>query len=99
MPFDHCGICSDLDRNSPEVLLLTHHTIVPPGYHGFLTCTFVNFSNRDIVLRPVEPIARVVFLRLDQPAVEPGKVVEPDQYDKDMSTLALNAPSTFLAIA
>jgi deoxycytidine triphosphate deaminase len=99
MDADLCGLWSQLDRNSRQGLLLVNQTIVPPGYEGFLTCTFVNFANRPIVLRPSLPVARLVFLRLDQPTNQSRIVVEDNDYDQKMSNLALEAPSTFLAIA
>jgi deoxycytidine triphosphate deaminase len=99
MPANLCGLWSQLDRNSRQGLLLVNQTVVPPGYEGFLTCTFVNFANRPIVLRPSIPIARLLFLTLDQAAADLARPVPPSEYDQSMSTLALEAPSTFLGIA
>jgi dUTPase/polyhydroxyalkanoate synthesis regulator phasin len=99
MPTNLCGLWLQLDRNSRKGLLLVNQTIVPPGYKGFLTCTFVNFSNETIALRPSSPVARMVFLKLDQDASNHGKPLSADEYDQLMSEAALKAPSTFLAIA
>src|SRR5438876_284641 len=45
MPADMCGLWSQLDRNSRQGLLVVNSSVVPAGYEGFLTCTFVNFGN------------------------------------------------------
>jgi deoxycytidine triphosphate deaminase len=99
MPDDMCGFWSQLDRNSRQGLLLVNTTVVPPGYQGFLTCTFVNFGNASRVLKPESPVARLVFVKLDQPVQETGGVYDRDAYDSRMSDAAREAPSTFLAIS
>lgn len=98
MPKNMCGLWSPLDRNSRQGLLLVNMSVVPPGYDGFLTCTFVNFGNRSLLLKPTQPIARILFFRLDREAIKTGVTVESGDYDRRMSELARDAPSTFLAI-
>jgi deoxycytidine triphosphate deaminase len=99
MPRNMCGFWYPLDRNSRQGLLLVNMSVVPPGYSGFLTCTFVNFGNRNLILRPHQPIARLVFVKLDTNSVKDGVTVNATDYDQKMSDAASNAPSTFLAIA
>jgi hypothetical protein len=99
MPAHLCGLWSQLDRNSRQGLLLVNTSVVPPGYDGFLACTFVNFGNKSLLLKPHWPIARLVFLRLDAPAAETGQSYAAPDYDQRMSDAAREAPSTFLAIA
>jgi hypothetical protein len=99
MPKNLCGLWSQLDRNSRQGLLLVNMSVVPPGYEGFLTCTFVNFGSRPRLLKPTLPIARLLFLRLDGEAEETGRAVPPADYDERMSEAAREAPKTFLALA
>jgi hypothetical protein len=74
-------------------------SIVGPGYKGHLTCTFANFGKDDVVLTPHQPIAKLVFMELDQPASRQSHEWPSERYDSDQAILAYESAPTFLQIA
>lgn len=43
------------------------NTVIEPGWEGWLTLEIVNNSNEPVTFEPNDPIAQVIFQRLDQP--------------------------------
>ena len=47
------------------------NTVIEPGWHGFLTLELVNHSSDHIRLISGDPIAQIVFMRMEEPAEKP----------------------------
>lgn len=47
------------------------NTVIEPGWNGFLTLELVNNSNDPIRLSSGDPIAQIIFMRMEEPAEKP----------------------------
>ena len=47
------------------------NTVIEPGWQGFLTLELVNNSNEMLDVRPGDPIAQIIFMRLEEPTEKP----------------------------
>ncbi|MEO8007771.1 MAG: hypothetical protein ABI728_04535 [Betaproteobacteria bacterium] len=99
MPADLCGLWYQTDGLSRQGLMLINMSIVPPGYQGPLTCTFVNFGRNTIHIKPDTLISKVFFLPLDHAAQRQSKVRDEREYDSKLADLARESPSSFLQIS
>lgn len=70
MPVDVLGTVADKSTWARRFLTV-QHTIIEPGWTGFLTLELTNHSDQSILLRTGMPIAQVIFMRLDQPSERP----------------------------
>ncbi len=59
--------------------LCVQNTVIEPGWMGFLTLEYTNHSNGYIHLREKDPIAQIIFHRLDAPTILPYKGKYQDQ--------------------
>lgn len=99
MPPDCCGLWYQTDALSRQGLLLVNMSIIPPGYEGPLTCTFVNFGKNSISISPDTRIAKVLFLPLDKVATRQSKIQIEREYDRKLLELARGSPATFLQMS
>lgn len=51
--------------------LCVQNTVIEPGWHGFLTLEYTNHSDKEIVIKCGDPIAQIIFHRLDAPTKMP----------------------------
>lgn len=98
LPKDVCGIWIQTNTLSRKGLLLINCSLVEPGYTGHLSCNFVNFGREPVSLFPDGAIAKLLFVNLDRECKLPfeGKL---DNYDRMISEIARQGPSSFLQIA
>jgi dCTP deaminase len=47
------------------------NTVIEPGWRGFLTLELVNHSDEQLIIRPGDPIAQIIFVRMEEPAEKP----------------------------
>jgi len=88
---------------SRKGLVLMNMSIVEPGYKGPLSCLFVNFSQLPISINIGQPLAKLVFMKLDRDSVSPFRNnqrsgITFDEYDHEIHTEALQRPTTFLQV-
>lgn len=70
MPSDVMGVVHDKSSWARKGLTV-QNTVIEPGWSGYLTLELTNHSLKDIVLYPNDPIAQIVFHRLDSPTIQP----------------------------
>lgn len=51
--------------------LFVQNTIIEPGWEGFLTLEITYHGNVELIVEKEQPIAQIVFFRLDQPTQHP----------------------------
>jgi deoxycytidine triphosphate deaminase len=100
MPADLCATYGQLNRLANHGLMILNTSIVEPGYHGPLSCVFVNFSSQRQVLAAGESIAKLNFQTLSG---TPDNVFK-DSYDhvayeRLASKNATSLPKSLLDIA
>jgi dCTP deaminase len=47
------------------------NTVIEPGWCGYLTLELVNHSDEPLVIRAGDPIAQIIFMRLEEPTEKP----------------------------
>jgi dCTP deaminase len=47
------------------------NTVIEPGWCGYLTLELVNHSDVPLVIRAGDPIAQIIFMRLEEPTEKP----------------------------
>lgn len=47
------------------------NTVIEPGWQGFLTLELVNHSNKELFFAEGDPIAQIIFMRLEEPTEKP----------------------------
>ena len=47
------------------------NTVIEPGWRGFLTLELVNHSDDMLMVSAGDPIAQIIFMRLEEPAEKP----------------------------
>jgi dCTP deaminase len=47
------------------------NTVIEPGWQGFLTLELVNHSSEMLIINAGDPIAQIVFMRLEEPTEKP----------------------------
>jgi dCTP deaminase len=47
------------------------NTIIEPGWRGFLTLELTNHADTHVQVRAGSPIAQIIFMRLDEPTINP----------------------------
>lgn len=99
MPADCCGLWYQTDSLSRNGVMLVNMSIVPPGYQGPLTCTFVNFGKKTLAIKPNTLIAKLIFLPLDRAANRQSSARDDHNYDSNLADSARESPSTFLQIS
>ncbi len=91
---------SQLNRWAEQGLMLVNTSVVEPGYEGYLSCFFVNFSKNTIDISKNADIAKICFYQLtnvpDQLIAYPPKSA--DAYRAGLSTAAMRYPKSFLNI-
>lgn len=70
MPNDHLAMVADKSTWAREGLAV-QHTVIEPGWRGWLTLELTNHGPDPITLHCGHPIAQIVFHRLDQPTELP----------------------------
>jgi len=96
---DICAFWWQTNALSRQGLMPVNMSVVAPGYKGPLACLFVNFGKEPIRIGVDTPVARLVFMRLEQ---EP-KILFPSsenptesEYDGALHEVALRAPLSLL---
>lgn len=70
MPNDVMGIVHDKSSWARRGLAL-QNTVIEPGWEGYLTLELSNHSGAEIIIKRGQPIAQVVFHRLDRASTAP----------------------------
>jgi deoxycytidine triphosphate deaminase len=100
MPPELCGTYSPLFRLAKQGVLLLNASIIEPGYAGPLSCFLVNFSAARIILRDGDPIAKLIFHRLENP---PGNLkaltIGTSEYKKILCECAGDFHRSFMNVA
>jgi len=47
------------------------NTVIEPGWQGFLTLELVNHSSEMLIINAGDPIAQIIFMRLEEPTEHP----------------------------
>jgi dCTP deaminase len=47
------------------------NTVIEPGWNGFLTLELVNHSDEQLMVSAGDPIAQIIFMRMEEPAEKP----------------------------
>jgi dCTP deaminase len=47
------------------------NTVIEPGWQGFLTLELVNHSDQKLFVAVGDPIAQIIFMRMEEPAEKP----------------------------
>lgn len=70
MPND---VCADVKDKSTWArrFVTVQNTFIEPGWRGYLTLEIVNHSQEDVKLERGDPIAQIVFMRLEEPTEQP----------------------------
>ena len=66
MPDDIMAVVHDKSSWARKGLTV-QNTVIEPGWRGYLTLELMNHSKEDIVVIHEDPIAQIVFHRLDKP--------------------------------
>ncbi len=98
MPPDMVGLWIQTQTLARQGLLLLNITLIEPGYEGPLSAVFVNFGNKSVVIDSNTKIAKVIFLPLDNAAINLIENSDFDKYDKWLKDMSANAPETFLQL-
>lgn len=51
--------------------LCVQNTVIEPGWNGFLTLEYTNHSDKEITIQAGDPIAQIIFHKLDFPTRQP----------------------------
>lgn len=70
MPDDLLGLVKDKSTWARRGLSV-YNTVIEPGWHGFLTLELVNHGHELLIFRRGDPIAQVIFQRLELPTATP----------------------------
>ena len=70
MPIDLVAFVHDKSSWARRGLSL-FNTVIEPGWHGFLTLELVNHSKDPIRLSSGDPIAQIIFMRMEEPTEKP----------------------------
>ena len=70
MPDDLVGFVHDKSSWARRGLSL-FNTVIEPGWRGFLTLELVNHSYKTIFIEDGDPIAQIIFMRLEEPTETP----------------------------
>lgn len=70
MPTDIVAFVHDKSSWARRGLSL-FNTVIEPGWIGFLTLELVNHSNDTLFLFEGDPIAQIIFMRLEEPTEKP----------------------------
>jgi dCTP deaminase len=70
MPTDLVAFVHDKSSWARRGLSL-FNTVIEPGWHGYLTLEMVNNSTDPIRLSSGDPIAQIIFMRMEEPAEKP----------------------------
>lgn len=104
LPANITGFWWQTNHLSRQGLVLMNMSIVEPGYHGPLSCLFVNFGRQPIGIHRTQSLAKLVFLRLDNDsssASAEGRVYGThfQQYDQKLHNEALRLSASFLQLS
>ena len=47
------------------------NTVIEPGWRGFLTLELVNHSDEQLMVSAGDPIAQIIFMRMEEPTERP----------------------------
>ena len=86
MPDDLTGLVRDkstLARLGMQVF----NTVIEPGWYGYLTLELANHGLTTITLQAGQPIAQVMFARLDQPTDRPYRGKYQDQENRPVEAI------------
>jgi len=70
MPDDLLGVVHDKSSWARRGLTV-QNTVIEPGWRGFLTLELTYHGDADLALHQGDPIAQIVFHRLDMATVQP----------------------------
>ena len=70
MPTSHLAMVADKSTWARRGLAV-QHTVIEPGWRGYLTLELTNHSTVPIKLTTGDPIAQIIFHQLDQPTDTP----------------------------
>ena len=65
MPKDVVGIVHDKSTWARKGIAV-QNTVIEPGWRGYLTLELTNHSDQTVKIHPGDPIAQILFHRLDQ---------------------------------
>lgn len=86
MPDDVVGLVADKSSWARRFVAV-QNTVIEPGWRGHLTLELTNHRCRWVRIRAGMPIAQVLFLRMDAPAVTPYAGKYQDQPDRPVSAI------------
>ena len=78
MPYDVLGVVHDKSSWARRGLTV-QNTVIEPGWRGFLTLELVYHGESELIVREGDPIAQIVFHRLDESTRHPYKGKYQDQ--------------------
>jgi deoxycytidine triphosphate deaminase len=100
MPNDLCAFWWQTNTLSRKGLMLVNMSMVEPGYKGHLSCLFVNFGKNVVPIHKGQPIAKLVFMKVDQAVERPYQGGLSDgAYDQALVEQTMVGPQSFLQIA
>jgi dCTP deaminase len=70
MPTDILGLVKDKSSWARQGISV-FNTVIEPGWEGWLTLELVNNSKNEVLIKDGDPIAQVIFQKLDHPAEKP----------------------------
>jgi len=70
MPDDLVGFVHDKSTWARRGLSL-FNTVIEPGWNGFLTLELVNHSDEMLMINAGDPIAQIIFMRMEEPTEKP----------------------------
>jgi dCTP deaminase len=78
MPTSHLAMVADKSTWARRGLTV-QHTVIEPGWRGFLTLELTNHSDVQVSLMSGDPIAQIIFHQLDEPTDSPYEGKYQDQ--------------------
>lgn len=87
MPADVLGRVADKSTWARRGLAV-QNTVIEPGWRGYLTLEITNHSKETLVVQQGDPIAQILFERLESPPERPYTGKYQDQEDRPVEALS-----------
>jgi hypothetical protein len=99
LPADLLASYGPLNHLAKQGLLLVNASIIESSYSGPLSCYFVNFSSKRILIGSDDPIAKICFHSINPPQSPKPDNIDEETYAKGLSRDACLYPKSFLNIS
>lgn len=86
MPNDVLGVVHDKSTLA-RMGVAVQNTVIEPGWHGWLTLELTNHADEPVTLIFGQPIAQILFHRLDQPTDTPYSGKYQNQENRPVSAI------------